>query len=203
MLTCAIIDFETTGLGPPADRVIEVGVARLQDGVVVDTFSQLMQPGFTLPWFITALTGINDAMLARQPRPEAVMPRLRAFLGDLPCVAHNAAFDRRFFANEMDAAGEAHARPFLCSLLLARRLLPQERSHRLGALAARLGVELPAGERAHRALGDALLAAGVWRHLMLDLRQRLGRPADAALLAALARVPKAQVPAWLARHAVG
>ena len=65
---------------------------------------------------------ISDAMVQGKPRPEAVMPKLRAFLGDHVCVAHNASFDRRFFTAEMELAGEQHDRHFLCSMLLSRRL---------------------------------------------------------------------------------
>jgi len=202
MLTCAVIDFETTGLGPPGDRIIEVGAVLVQDGAVVGTFEELMDPGFRLPSFITGLTGITNAMLRGKPQPEAVMPRLRAFLGGHACVAHNASFDGRFFAAEMERAGEAHERSFICSMLLSRRLLPYEPSHRLGHLAELFDIAVPDGMQAHRALADALVTAKLWCRLMRDLQDRLhGLTADAALIAALCRTPKAMVPAFLARHA--
>ncbi len=125
MLPIAVIDFETTGMYAGSDRIIEVGAAVMRDGEIVATFAELMDPGVYIPSFITSLTGITNAMIRGKPRPEEVMPRLRAFLGDHACVAHNASFDQRFFAAEMEQAGEGHERSFLCSLLLARRLVPQ------------------------------------------------------------------------------
>lgn len=195
----AVIDFETTGLRAGADRTIEVAVALLHDGVVVDTFSELMDPGFRIPSFITGLTGISDAMVRGKPRPEAVMPRLRAFLGDHPCVAHNASFDQRFFAAEMAEAGEAHERQFVCSMLLARRLVPQAPSHKLGVLLTHLRLPPPQGMRAHRALADVLMTCALWNHLLELLRGRLaGDTPDLALLHALSRTPKAQIEAFFA-----
>ncbi|MBN8527018.1 MAG: 3'-5' exonuclease [Planctomycetes bacterium] len=196
----AVIDFETTGLGPPADRIIEVGAVLVRDGAIAGTFSELMDPGFAIPPFITSLTGISTAMVRGRPRPEAQMPRLRAFLGEVPCVAHNASFDRRFFAAEMERAGEGHERPFLCSMLLARRLLQDAPGHKLGVLVQHLRIAIPAGQRAHRALGDALMTVEVWRRLLDQLRGRLGgREPDAALLELLTRTPKARVAEVLAQ----
>jgi DNA polymerase-3 subunit epsilon len=197
----AVLDFETTGMMPGPDRIIEVGAVIVRDGAVVDTFAALMDPGFRIPAFITGLTGITTAMVRGKPRPEAVMGELRGFLGDLPCLAHNAGFDRRFFTAEMDRAGHGHERPFLCSVLLARRLVDDAPSHRLGALAAHLGLEPPPGHRAHRALGDALMTAQLWRHLLAAVRRHLGREPDLGLLDRLMRVPRTQVPGWLAAQA--
>lgn len=199
MQTYAVIDFETTGLGPPADRIIEVGAVLVRDGEVVGTFSELMDPGFSIPPFITSLTGITNAMLRGRPSPEAVMPRLRAFLGDHVCVAHNAGFDGRFYRAEMETAGEAHERTFLCTMLLSRRLVPDAASHKLGELVRHLRLRTPEGMRAHRALADALMTVELCKHLLSDLQARLnGRAADAELLAAISRKPKAAVPAYLA-----
>jgi DNA polymerase-3 subunit epsilon len=191
----AVLDFETTGLRAGDDRIIEVGVAIVADGVVVDTFAQLMSPGRRLPSFITSLTGITDAMVRNQPPPEEVMPRLRAFLGDLPCVAHNAGFDQRFFTAEMDLAGESHDRTFLCSLLLSRRLVHGATSHRLGALADFLGLKPPADFHAHRALDDVLLTCSLWRHLIELVQQHLGgRQPTMSEVQQLMRHSKAKIP---------
>ena len=199
MPNIAVIDFETTGMRVGQDRIIEVGAAILEDGQVVATFSELMDPGFRIPGFITSLTGISTAMVRGKPRPEVVMPRLRAFLGDRPCVAHNAAFDQRFFSAEMTLAGEGHDREFFCSVLLARRLIYQAPSHRLGDLASHLGLTMPPGMRAHRALADVLITCQLWIHLRQRLQERLGgRKADLDLVRTVMRKPKAGVDRYLA-----
>ncbi len=201
MITVAVIDFETTGMIPGPDRIIEIGAVIVRDGLVVDTFSTLMDPGFHIPGFITGLTGITTAMVRGKPRPETVMPQLRDFLGDLPCLAHNASFDRRFFVAEMARAGHDHERPFLCSVMLARRLVVGAPSHRLGALVEHLGLEVPPGHQAHRALGDAVMTAQLWARLLATVRQHLGGEPNVGLLQALMRVPRTQVPAWLSAQA--
>jgi len=66
-----VLDFETTGLTPAYDRTIEVAATLLVNHRPVETFHQLMHPGMGLPPFITSLTGITDAMLRGQPRPDA------------------------------------------------------------------------------------------------------------------------------------
>jgi len=170
----AIIDFETTGLSAGWHRIIEVGAVRVREGAVVDTFSQLLDPGVPVPAFITGLTGISNAMVRGQPSPEQVMPALRAFLGDCPAVAHNASFDAGFYRAELARAGLADERPFLCTMRLARRLVPDAPNHQLGVLARHLQLEPPAGFRAHRALGDALLTAALWDRLTRRLSARLG-----------------------------
>ena len=204
MREIAIIDFETTGLCAGRDRVIEVAAVIVRDGIVVATFSQLMDPGFGIPSFISGLTGISNAMVRGKPSPEAVMPRLRAFLGAHVCVAHNASFDQRFFNAEMALAGEAHERSFLCSMLLARRLVAQAPNHRLGTLVQHLRLPAPAGMQAHRALADVLMTHELWRHLQGLLSARLaGRALDVALVSAIMKKPKAALAEFLAALAKG
>jgi DNA polymerase-3 subunit epsilon len=196
--TYAVIDFETTGLSAGPDRIIEVGAVLVRDEQIVGTFSELMDPGFRIPSFITALTGISDAMVRGRPRPEVLMPRLRGFLGDHVCIAHNASFDQRFFHAEMALAGEAHERPFLCSMLLSRRLVPDAASHKLGALVRHLRLPTPSGMQAHRALADALMTVELWKRLMADLRMRLaGRQPDSGLIATICKKPKSTIPDYL------
>ncbi len=194
----AVVDFETTGLCAGADRIIEVAAIIVVDGVVVSTFSELMDPGAWIPPFITELTGISNAMVRGKPRPEKVMPRLRDFLGDCVCIAHNASFDRRFFAAEMELAGAGHSRAFLCTMLLARRLIHRVPNHRLGTLARHLQLANPSGLQAHRALADVLMTSALWEHLTGILRERLkGRTPDIDVIEAITKKPKAAVEGYL------
>ena len=199
MKTYAVIDFETTGLRAGSDRIIEVAAVIVRDGVVVETFSELMNPGYRIPNFITSLTGISDAMVRDKPRPEVVMPRLRAFLGDHVCVAHNASFDSRFFGAEMHLAAHAHERPFVCSLLMARRLVPSSPNHQLGTLLKHLRITPPPDMRAHRALADVLMTCALWQHLIRVLETKIGGyAADLDLIRTTTKKPKATVDAYFA-----
>lgn len=202
MHTYAVIDFETTGLSPGSDRIIEVGVVLVRNHNIVDTFSELMDPGFRIPAYISELTGISTAMLKGKPAPEVVMPKVRQLIGDYPCVAHNASFDRGFFAAEMRRA-EIECQPdFLCSMLLARRLVQDSRSHKLGTLVQHLGLKTPPGMRAHRALADCLMTVELWKHLLQRIDSRLpGYEPDVDFIAQLSRTPKASIDTFLTRSA--
>ncbi len=169
--TFVVVDLETTGGAPSqGESIIEIGAVKISGGTVVDTFQTLVDPGRPLPRFITRLTGISDEMLAGQPRIRQALPDFARFAGEHVMVAHNARFDRGF----LDAASRAVLdRPvtsnFLCTLRLARRLLPTLRRRGLDALAGHFGI--PCVDR-HRALGDARMTAEVLFHFLDALPKR-------------------------------
>ncbi len=201
MSPIAVIDFETTGLSPAmGDRATEVAIVLVEAGRVVDRFQSLMNAGVRIPAFITSLTGISNAMVAAAPPAATVMRDASRFVGNAPVVAHNAAFDRKFWEAELARAGQAAAQPFACTLLLSRRLYPQAPSHKLGVLVDYH--RLPRGGRAHRALADAEMAAALLGQIQHDLRTRHGvaRP-DHALLMVLQRCAKPAVRALMAQYA--
>jgi len=174
-----VVDLETTGGGPGrGESIIEIGAVKLSGGRVVDTFQALVDPGRPLPRFITGLTGIRDDMLAGQPTIEVVLPAFAEFAGTDVMVAHNARFDRGF----LDAAwravlGRPVTRNFLCTLRLARRLLPELRKRSLDSVADFYGITCV--ER-HRALGDARITAEVlFRFLELLHERGVHRVAEA------------------------
>ena len=201
MRITAVIDFETTGISPGCgDRATEVAIVLLEGGQVVDRYQSLMNAGVRIPSFITQLTGITNAMIASAPDAAQVMLEASRFVGDAPLVAHNAAFDRRFWQAELAQANLAAPQPFICTLLLSRRLYPQAPSHKLGSLVDYH--RLTRTGQAHRALADAEMAAELLGQISRDLHTRHGIAApDHALLMALQRCAKAAVGALMARHA--
>lgn len=42
------LDVETTGLNPAVDRIIEVGMARVEDGQITQKYSTLVYPGISV-----------------------------------------------------------------------------------------------------------------------------------------------------------
>lgn len=195
----AVLDFETTGLSIlEGARATEVAIVITEGGRVVDRFQSLMNAGVRIPPFITELTGISDAMVAAAPPAHVVMRDAARFVADTPLVAHNASFDRRFWCAELERAGILSAEPFLCTLLLSRRIYPEAPRHALGPLLEHL--DLPRAVKAHRALADAEMAALLLDRMMHDLRvlHGIARPDRTALLAIQAR-PRASAPAVLRR----
>ena len=170
----AVIDFETTGLSADCCRVIEVAAVIVRDGEVVDSYVQLMYPGYRIPPFITDLTGITKAMVKGKPTPEAVMPELKKFIGNCSCVAHNASFDSSFYHAEMSRAGIAHDRSFFCTVKLSRRLIQDSPNHQLGTLVHHLNLPKPADGSCHRALYDVLLTVELWKRIESIISESLG-----------------------------
>ncbi len=204
METVAVIDFETTGISPgQGARATEIAAVLVQGGQIVGRFQSLMNSGAWVPPFIEQLTGISNRMLERAPPAEHVMREVARFTRGCPLVAHNAAFDRGFWADELQRAEVDHGgAAFACTLLLARRLYPQAPNHRLGTLAAWHG--LPSAGRAHRALADAETTAHLLLRLQHDVQQRFSdeladREVDHSLLVALQRSARTQLAKCLAR----
>ncbi|GIZ11540.1 PolC-type DNA polymerase III [Pseudomonas sp. NCCP-436] len=195
MESIAVIDFETTGVSVSRDRATEIGVVIIEDGGIVERYQSLMNGGVRIPPFIEQLTGISNAMLADAPPSNVVMQEVADFIGERPLLAHNAAFDQRFWDAELARLRRRRVQPFACSLLLSRRLLPEAPSHKLGSLNVWAG--LPDAGRAHRALADAEMAANLTLHLQRLLRERYGIDADHGYLCGLQRLSAAKVRALL------
>ncbi len=194
----AVIDFETTGLSAECCRVIEVAAVIVKDGEVADSYVQMMHPGSRIPSFITDLTGITNAMVKDKPTPEAVMPGLRKFIGCRSCVAHNASFDSSFYHAEMNRAGIAHERSFLCTVKLSRRLIQDSPNHQLGTLVHHLNLPKPAEGSCHRALYDVLLTVELWKRIGSIISERIGGKApDHEVYHTIMKKSKASVPKYL------
>lgn len=171
MEVVAVIDFETTGLSPDhGDRATEIAAVLLQDGKIIGRYQSLMNAGMRVPRFIEELTGITNAMIRKAPAAADVMREVSDFVGDYPLVAHNAAFDRKFWDAELGHIRRQRRQEFACSMLVARRVLPQAPSHKLGVLVDFAG--LPVTGRYHRALADAEMAASLLIHMNSELRRR-------------------------------
>lgn len=201
MNTVAVIDFETTGISPEQGaRVTEVAIVLVEGDQIVDRFQSLMNAGTYIPAFITQLTGISNAMVRAAPDAGEVMREASRFVGDLPMVAHNASFDRKFWIGELSRLGLAAAQPFACTMLLSRRLYPQASNHKLGTLVDYH--HLPRTGAAHRALADAEMAAELLIRIRQDLRQRHAlADINHDLLMALQQCQRQAVPALLSRRA--
>ncbi|MEX6504125.1 3'-5' exonuclease [Pseudomonas zhanjiangensis] len=195
----AVIDFETTGLSPAQQaRATEIGVAIVEGGRIVERYQSLMNSGAWVPPFIEQLTGISNAMLREAPPAAQVMAEVADFVGDTPLLAHNASFDQKFWDAELTLIQRRRVQPFACSLLLARRLLPQAPSHKLGNLNA--WARLPATGQAHRALADAEMAANLTCFMAALLRERHGlREVSHELLCRLQKIPAAKIAQALVR----
>lgn len=166
-----VVDFETTGTSPRSGhRVTEVGAVRVVGGRVTERWSSLVNPERPIPGMITALTGISHEMVKDAPRFREVAGQVSSALEGAIFVAHNAAFDWRFLSHEMLlATGTQPAGRQLCTVRLARKLLPELPSRGLDALALYFGLDI---ESRHRALDDAVATAHVLIRFLDMLEER-------------------------------
>ena len=161
----AVVDVETTG-GSLAQghRIIDVAVVEVCDGAVVDEWRTLVNPGCAVAPLVEALTGIRTDMLQAAPYFEHIAPELQRRLEGRVFVAHNSAFDWRFVSSELNQAlGEAPEVARLCTVKMARALLPSLRRRNLDAVSTHFGVRI---QERHRAYGDALATARVLIRLL-------------------------------------
>ena len=158
-LSLVSVDVETTGLDVKTARVIEVGIVRIEGGTIVDRWGSLVDPGMPLPPKITEITGIKDEDLKGKPTFRELKWDVYGRLRDRVFCAYNSAYDWGILHHAMERVGMTMPQiPILDPLVWARRLMPNERRHNLGAVCSKLGVDL---ENAHRAVDDAEAAGKV------------------------------------------
>ena len=163
--TFAVLDLETSGGSPKSGAgITEIGVVKIRGGTVLGTFQSFIDPGHSLPPFITQLTGITDEMLLSAPYIDEVLPTLFEFLGtadETVLVAHNSPFDMSF----LKAAALAHEYPWpdyltVDTARLARAVLDRDEviNCKLGTLATFFNAQT---SPTHRALDDAMATVDV------------------------------------------
>lgn len=191
-LAYTVFDTETTGLNPGGgDEIIQIGATRIVAGKLrrEDVFDQLVDLQRSIPEAGIPIHGIRPEMVAGAPTIAAVLPAFHAFAQETVLVAHNAAFDMRFLELKQQATGIVFDQPVLDTLLLSAVVHPQQDSHRLEAIAERLGVNVLGR---HTAVGDAMVTAEIFLRLIPLLAERgihtLGQAREAAQQTYFARV---------------
>ncbi len=170
--TFVSIDVEATGVDPSKSEIIEIACVRVEGGVITERFSSLVYPGYPLPQRITDLTGITNAMLVGKPKMEEVLPKFLKFVGDSVIVAHRVEKDIAFIDKYYrQLYGKRFRHPHICTLNLAKNILPDLRKYSLKDLADYFGIEY---KRIHRAMDDAQITALVFLELLKLLWHRLG-----------------------------
>ncbi len=147
----AVIDVETTGGGINGNRLTEICIVLLRGATVLDKFTSLINPEEDIPRHITALTGIDNTMVADAPKFHEVAKKVEEFTRDAIFVAHNVNFDYNVLRNEYKELGFEYNRRKLCTVRLSRKLIPGLFSYSLGRLCDSINIPLI---NRHRAEGD-------------------------------------------------
>ncbi|WP_071459942.1 ATP-dependent DNA helicase DinG [Bacillus massilinigeriensis] len=166
--TFVVVDLETTGNAPKkGDRIIQVGAVVIENGVITNRFSSLVNPGKEIPPFIESLTGINNEMVKNAPFFKEIAENILSLLEGAFFVAHNVFFDLHFLQEELKQAGLAgFYGPIIDTVELSRILFPSADSYKLSDLAIREGID---HDRPHQADSDAEVTA----ELLLILQGKL------------------------------
>ncbi|HRV79055.1 MAG TPA: exonuclease domain-containing protein [Thauera sp.] len=171
-LSYTVFDTETTGLNPSqGDEIIQIGATRILNGKLLraESFEQLVDPERPLAPESAKIHGITSEMLRGQPTIDKVLPAFHAFSADTVLIAHNAAFDMRFLQLKEEQTGLRFDHPVIDTLLLSAVVHPNQESHRLEAIAERLGLTIIGR---HTALGDAIVTAEVFLKLIPLLAEK-------------------------------
>jgi len=170
-LSFVVVDLETTGGSPlGGDRITEVGAVTIRNGQIGEVYETLVNPLRPIPPAVTALTRITWGMVRNAPTFCEIAPRVADVLHGHVFVAHNAAFDWRFLSTELARdAGRTLEGERLCTVRLARAVVPHLRRRSLDALQFHFGIE---NHARHRAGGDALATAKVLLRLLECARER-------------------------------
>ena len=128
------LDIETTGLNPAVDRIIEVGMARVENDCITEKYSTLVYPGISISERITGLTGIHNDDLIGKPRIEDIIGDITTFIGDWPILGHNVIFDFSFLKKAAVNSGLTISDDGIDTLKISRRLLPEAEHKNLSFL---------------------------------------------------------------------
>lgn len=158
-----IIDVETTGGHPERSKITEIAIYKFDGTNIVDQFVTLLNPECHIPEFISKLTGISNEMVVKSPKFYEVAARVVEITKDTVFIAHNVAFDYGCIRSEFASLGYEFNLPVICTVRLARALMPGYRSYSLGNLCDELGIHI---NGRHRAGGDALATVHLFKMLL-------------------------------------
>ena len=188
------LDIEATGMDPERDDILEIAAMKFRPDRVLDRWETLVRPRGPIPLAIASLTGLSARDLRQAPPIDAVLPRLRSFVGQHPIVGQSPQFDLQM----LEAAGLRLQNPIYDTFQLATILLPDLPAYSLSSIASRLGVSVT---QQHRAMADVETTVAVFlalRDMLLEYdAQTLQHLAE---YLQLAEVPLAQLFRDVARE---
>ena len=156
------LDLETTGLNPSTDRIIEIGAVKVVDGIIVSTYSTLVNPQIPINFKINKLTGIDSQMLENQPLIGDIIDDFVKYTQDLPILGHNVIFDFSFLKKAAVNNKLTFEKEGIDTLKMARRMLPHVEHKGLEYLCNYFNIN---PENSHRAMDDAISAMKIYEKL--------------------------------------
>ncbi len=152
-LTFCVIDLETTGGNPETEKIIEIGMVRVENRKVTEERSFLINPEKDIPDFVQKLTGIKKADVEHSPKIEEVIDEITQFIGSSILVAHNTSFDIPFLNGVLKKLKRpAMENKVICTNVMTKYMIPDIMSSNLNYMSQIFGIP---HSQAHRAIEDA------------------------------------------------
>jgi DNA polymerase-3 subunit epsilon len=165
-----VLDVETTGLSANRNRIIEIGMVRIENLKIKKKFHSLINPQSYIPPFITSLTGISNDDVEEAPTFSEISESIASFIDNSVLTAHNFTFDWSFLNTEFIISGkEFYSDHSCCTLKLARKMYPDLKSKSLSSVSTFLNLK---NANAHRALDDAEVTAKVLLKMIKELKSK-------------------------------
>jgi len=161
----AIVDIETTGSYASANGITEISIHIFDGTNVIERFDSLVNPNQQIPRYIQAMTGISNAMVATAPQFSEIAEKVYSLLSKAVFVAHNVNFDFSFVKHQLETCGFELKTKKLCTVRLARKILPGYPSYSLGNICDRLGIS---NDARHRAGGDAAATVELFKVILAN-----------------------------------
>jgi len=167
--TYCVLDLETTGLSFRTEKITEIGIMKIKNGEVIDSFETFVNPEKPIPYEVVEVTKITDDMVKDAPTIKEIFPKVLEFIGDSVLVAHNADFDIGFLKYNAAQLGHKFDYTYIDTLRLAKDLFPDYKKYKLGIIAENLGIKV---EVAHRALDDVDTTVKVFKIMLNMLKEK-------------------------------
>jgi DNA polymerase-3 subunit epsilon len=171
-LSFAVVDFETTGLNPETDRIVQLAAIIMNgEGDIIDSFDTIVKPESPSEYQHGAehIHGISAEQVASGMPLRKALEQLWSISSGNVFTAHNAAFDLGFLHAESERVGiEGRIEFHIDTLELSRRTTGADttRRHNLFALCEHYGIER---DQVHDAKSDATATAQLLMHLIKEL----------------------------------
>ena len=152
-LEFCVIDLETTGGNPETEKIIEVGMVKIENRKITEERSFLVNPQKDIPDFVQKLTGIRKADVEHAPKIEEVIDEIVEFIGKGILVAHNTSFDIPFLNGVLkNLQRPSLDNKVICTNIMTKYLIPDIMSSNLQYMSQIFNIS---HSNAHRAIEDA------------------------------------------------
>ena len=161
------IDLETTGIRLSKDKIIEVGLLKVKDSHIIDTFSCVINPDMQVDDKILELTKISKNELENAKRIHEVINHIVDFCEEYVLLGHNTIFDYSFVKKEANRAGLEFEKRGIDTYKLCKKVLPENVRKNLTDACGYFGIER---KNSHRAFSDAFYTHVLFQEIIKNFK---------------------------------